>query len=210
MDNNLTNEYLIREIKNGRKDLIDELFERNKNGIRKVAYEFHKKYYNTISNIGAYELEDIIQIANINFMKTIELYKEEKEAKYITFLMKYTHWQLYEHFFKRKQITNRLRHEYNKALIQYDTPYEHSLEIASMGRSNYMSPQYIEDFDTSIYIEYLIDILETDREKGMITDFYLNDMTAEQISIKYGYKNKQSARVAISKLVGKIKEVVAD
>ena len=209
MENFLTNEDLIAKIKLDKKELIDELYERNQNGIRKVAYDFYKRHFDTLNKLGCYDFEDILQIANIYFIESIEKYNTDKGVKYITFLMNYIQWKLTLEFFKHGKIKTSLRNEYNKSFVYDDvvdlTNDDNIGSNQNLPEGGWYVPVYIEDFDNKILVQEIIEKLNKQQDKDIIVDYYLNGLTDKEISAKYGFKNPKVARQSILRIVDKMK-----
>lgn len=207
MENYLTNEDLILKIRLNKKELVDELYERNQAGIYKVTRDFYKKHYQTLKQLGCYDFDDLLQLSNIYFIESVDKYDFDKGVKYITFMMNYIQWMLTLHFFKHGKIKSNLKVEYNKASLFDDVKdlSGDTNENMTMPDGGWCVPVYIEDYDNHIITDEAIETLTKQRDKDIITDYYLNGLNDEDISNKYDFKTPKVARQSISRIIAKIR-----
>jgi len=205
--NNLSNEELVGLIKGGKKEYMDELFIRNKKGIKLSVFNFLKNHKSTLDKFNSYDYDDIYQIASYYFIQSVDDYDENREAKYITFLINYLRWKLSNHFFRHGKIKFQLRPSFNNLTIKEDTQgndgtYDYDLEKPEDG---WHVPEYREDFESRMIIDDLLSTLK-ERDANMIRDYYLNGYSMKEVAEKYDMVSVPAARTLIYKTMQKLRK----
>lgn len=166
------NEELVLKIQNGEKNLQEELYLNVKNLIGQTTYKFYERNRSLIDKFGSIDYDDVLQLANLSFMKCIHKFKIDKGFQFTTFLVNAIQLNLHNEFYRNKKISNR----YQKDLV-YCEYKDNLVSINDLG---------IED---KILLEQLMSVL-TDKEKDIIIDKYLIDMKNQDLLNKYGISNQ--------------------
>lgn len=168
----ITNEELVIKIQNGENNLQEELYSNVKNLIGQTAYNFYKKHRYLIDKLGSVDYEDILQLANLSFIKSIHKFKTDKEFYFSTFLVNVIQLNLHNEFYRNKKVSNK----YQKDLMYCE--YEDNLIC--------INNTVIED---KILLDQLMNCL-TEKEKSIIIDKYLIGMKNQDMLNKYGISNQ--------------------
>lgn len=181
-----TNEELIIRIKNGEKTLENDLYDNVKGLIYQTSYDFYNQYKVVIKKVGLVDIDDIVQIANITFIKSIAKFNTDKDLLFSTYLVTSIKTNLLNQFYKNKIISREYRKDIDK--VEYDDKY---------------SAYYVEDIETKIFVEELMSVL-TERERNIITDKYLIGLKCTEMVNKYGISS-QAINNLIHKSLDKMK-----
>ena len=183
----LTNEELIIRIKNGEKTLENDLYNNVKGLIYQTSYDFYNKHKVMIKKIGLLDIDDLVQIANYTFIKSISKFKVNKDILFSTYLVQSIKTNLLNQFYKNKKVSREYRKDIDK--VEYDENY---------------SSSYTDKTDIKIFVEELMSVLN-ERERNIITDKYLIGLKCNEMVNKYGISS-QAINNLIHKALNKMKK----
>ena len=196
----LTDEQLIRNLRDGDKKIMDYIMEKYKNVVRKEAKAMYL--------IGG-ENDDLIQEGMIGLFKAVRDYDCGRDASFYTFADLCISRQMYT----AVQASKRLKHS---PLNSYVSLYERSSEgtdneeknlIEALAARTQMSPEEL--FLDKERVEDLERAIETELSsfEKQVLDLYLTGMSYTQIAKVLG-RDEKSTDNALQRLKSKIRKLV--
>lgn len=183
----LSNEELIEKIKQGSEFTINDLHKNVERLIIKTAYGFYQKNQSLIKKTSCIDYDDILQIANIGFLKSLKNFDCNKNIKFSTYLVNTIQLTLHAEFYRNKKINNL----YEKDIIKDEFDENINFKIDK-------------DLDYNIIINDMLSILE-ERERNIIKDKYFVGLKPFELRNKYGLSSPAIRNIE-KKSLQKIKE----
>lgn len=162
-------EELIRGIKNGDVNSKDELYTKVKGLIYKEVNTFYNRNRDFLKKCGYMDYEDLVQIGNLIFTKSINKYKLNKGYEFSTYLVQSIRNYLNVYFFPNKTISKDYK-------ANADT-----LELNEKIIDDNSSCNMIDNLHLKIALEKL-----THEERELIYDKFFRGLSSKEMVNKYG------------------------
>ncbi len=192
MREDLTNEELIKEIKKGNKELVGSLYKKVEKLIIKTASDFYKKNYPLIEKTICVDYDDIIQIANMAFIKSLCGFSFDKNILFSTYLVSTIQLTLHSEFYRNKKISNCYQKDLEKECFEDD----------------FYGLCTQDTIDLKILIDEILVVL-TKRELEIIKDKFFLELSPPELRNKYGLSSpaiRNIEKKALEKLRNKIRK----
>lgn len=186
----ISNEELIKEIRKGNKNLETELYKNVEKLIIKTASMFYQRNKSLIKKIACIDYDDVLQIARMGFVISIEKFNLEKDFLFTTYLTNTIQLRLYSEFYHNKKINIIYEKDTNKTELDDNLRDSRGSNI-----------------DIKLMLEEIMECL-TKREKEIIIDKFIVGLNPSELRNKYGVSTpaiRDIKNKALEKMTKKIR-----
>lgn len=208
----LTNEELIIRIQNGEKELINVLYKKIEGLIVKLANDFYQINKYKIKAIGTFDMDDLVQLSAIKFLRAVELFNSDSGILFSTYLCTAVKYGLTDSLFSSNYISKKdllndtqfkLEGE-SKNVRRLKEMYEFDMSKTDIDNLQHRTTGKHRNMIDKMYLEYLLEALN-DREKEIIEDYYIKGYFGDYLSDKYNI-SRQRIQTIKQKALDKMKK----
>lgn len=180
-------EELIRGIKEGNQNSKNELYEKVKGLIYKEINSFYNRNKFYLIKCGYMDYEDLVQMGNLVFTKTIYKYKLNKEICFSTYLVQAIRNELNMYFFPNKGLSKDYKTNADNLLL------DNNLVTTDDPESNF----------NNLTLKLAMEKLDKD-ERKLIHERFCEGYSVAELSEKYNV-SRVTIRTRIKKTLNKMK-----